>query len=206
MARRVAQRYALLGVVWLALGATAGYGVAYYQQQQTQQRQQKVSQAQQQMTEMGRIISLHQRFRTILHIENSNKIGKIGSFEGFTTGSTRLLLVVHYDVLAGVDLQQGLSLAWDETAEQLVVAHHPAQIFEVNADHKSIEQLVSFSRMRAVSLQDFLPAIAEHGAQIIEDAQDAGVLGQATHAAQKVMRRWLGQQGWHAVRFEVVSR
>ncbi len=204
MARGAVRHYVMAGLLWLAIGVGSGYWLSWQQQKKTQQ-QQTMAHAQTQLIAMGRIISVRQRFRAIIHIENSDKIGQIGSFGGFTTATTRLLLVVHYNVLAGIDLHEGFSIYLDEKTSELVVSHQGARIFEVNADHTSIEQLINFSRWRTVSLQDFLPTIAEHRMQVTKDALASGVLIQATSVGQRVLRQWLAEQGFNKIRFEVVD-
>jgi hypothetical protein len=205
VAKGVFYHRVLWGMLCLILGVGVGYALSWQYKHKMMEQQQSVANMQHQLVQMGRIISFHQRFRSILHIENSEKLGQFGLFTGFTTGTVRLLLVVYYDVLAGMDLQQGFSMRWDDDTQELVVYCPEAQIFEVNADHKNIEQLVHFSRWRVVSLQDFLPAIAHHRTQVTEDALTLGILPKAASAAQKLLRQLLAEQGWHQVRFEEAS-
>lgn len=138
----------LLGIVLMG---------TFYVYKSDQEKQIALATAEKSIQELGRLVLFEQYYRSILAIENVQKI------LGLSLPRNRMLLAVPYRIRYGIDMEKGIVLKYKNRT--LIVQHPKPEIFDIDIMNAQIE---TFFTKGTIHISDFMPAIEKEKALLPE--------------------------------------
>lgn len=151
-----------------------------------------------QLSSIGRLALLEQRFRDVIYIQNTEQ------FFGISLKGSKTLFAVDYILRAGINLEENFELSWKKGA--LHVALAAPQIFSIDADDKSIEAFFNKNAFgRPLKTKDFLPVLVSEKAYIARLAEENDWQSQTVAKAKVFFTTYFKGLGYETVRFSFAS-
>lgn len=139
--------------------------------------------------DLREIATVRQTYRNVIYSKNRS---------GLLT--SEILFAIDYNIIAGIDLSEGVTL--DANDEGLVeVTLPPAKIFSIDADEKSIEELMT-KGLRAVKQSDYMEHIVSQKTELAKSSIDSGILIRARANAEDLLEKLFRMAGYSEVRFK----
>lgn len=142
--------------------------------------------------DLREISTVRQTYRNVIYSKNRSGI--------FTS---EILFAIDYNIIAGIDLSEGVTLKANDSGV-IEVTLPPAKIFSIDADEKSIEELMT-KGFRRVKQSDYMEHIVSQKAELAKAAIDSGILIRARANAEDLLEKLFRMAGYTEVRFKTAD-
>ncbi|MFW5827324.1 MAG: DUF4230 domain-containing protein [Alkalispirochaeta sp.] len=190
-------------VLWLVLLTATVALVVGLQRTGQYVDQRRLQAAQTRIQQVQTLITTGYRYRDVVFFDRRTRV------LGIPAGQQEVLFSVEMEVIAGVDLSQGVDLDLDRNdRRRIFVTLPPPEIVRVVTDEESIRQYLVLERFGRLNWLDVSAEVQTAKDHNREDAIERGILSRAESQARTIIGSLLRTVGYETVevRFRTASR
>lgn len=185
----------IISILVVAVGI-GGVGIAV-RSALVHQREVRAAAVQAELTELRSLVTARYRYRDVVWYAEETRV------LGFAAGNRETLFSVNIDVTAGVVMDDRVEVVWNDRGDTVLVTLPAPEILRVDADERSIEQLVLRERMGQIDWLDVADEVERAKERNREDAITRGILDAASREARRAVQTLMRATGPERVEVRV---